>query len=159
MRKTLFLAGIILVLGIIGLISLVNSSTNAQGPQKIDIRSEVVGKHFNDGRRVPIATLPTGEKIVSEIERGKFKKWFLVLTDGTEVAGKVERAKTTTTMTVTCTAVYVTTTTDSSGTTKTTSKVHQIPCPETVTSDGYTDTFHDPDATVNPFKNSNKPKL
>src|SRR5262245_34606350 len=111
MRKILFPAGIILVLGIIGLNSLVNTSTNAQEAQKIDIKPEIVGKHFNDGRRVPIATLPTGEKIVCEIARGKFKKWFLVRTDGTEVAGKVERAKTTTTMTVTCTAVYVTNTT------------------------------------------------
>jgi len=159
MRKILFPAGIILILGIMGLNSMVNTSTNAQDEvKKIDITSEIVGKHFKDGRRVPVTTLPTGEKIVAEIARGKFKKWFLVLTDGTEVTGKVEQYKQTNTMTVTCTETYVEKHTDAQGHTTTTSTVHQIPCPDDLTSDGSIDTFPSRDKTYNPFTNSNKPK-
>jgi hypothetical protein len=125
----------VLAITLIGLSGLLNMTTTAQEritlpPREIDLRQKLREKKFQDGRRVEIQTLDTGEKIVAEIKNGEFLKWFLVNADGTEVQGEVKKKQVTTTVVCTSTMVRITTKVVN-GQTVTEKKVIviQIPCP------------------------------
>jgi len=60
--------------------------------REVDLRSKLKDKKFDDGRRVEIHALSTGEKITAEVKNGKFVNLFLVENDGTEVKGVVRSA-------------------------------------------------------------------
>ena len=126
----------VLAVSLIGLNGLFSVTTMAQDEdneivkREVDLREKLKDKKFNDGRRVEIHTLSTGEKIKAEIKNGKFVNLFLVETDGSEVKGVV-RSKQTTTNVQICTATITTTTRERKGlkmvtTTKTT--VIEFPC-------------------------------
>jgi hypothetical protein len=160
MRRILVLTSFILVVALIGLNGL-STSTIAQGKREIDLLPKLKDKHFSDGRRVVIDTLPSGEKIAAEITGGKFKNWFLIFADGSEAKGKVEARKhnagSTGANSVTCFANFVntTTTTHSDGTTSQTqtSTIVQIPCPSLGGLGG--DNPHDTFPQTNSNSNSN----
>ena len=128
----------VLAMTIIGLSGLLSMTTMAQEKvtlpdRQIDLRAKLKDKKFDDGRRVVIETLPSGEKIVAEVKEGNFVKMFLVATDGTEVQGVVKTKHVTTTTTATCSATVTYTTTTHRLIRKdvvtSTSTIVQIPCP------------------------------
>ncbi|HEY0350256.1 MAG TPA: hypothetical protein VGC60_19125 [Pyrinomonadaceae bacterium] len=128
-----------LAVSLIGLSGLFSVPTMAQDQdnetvkREVDLREKLKDKKFNDGRRVEIHALSTGEKITAEVKNGKFVNIFLVASDGTEVKGVVRSDKTNTTVQV-CTATTTTTTKERKGlhmVTITTTTVVQYPCPGT----------------------------
>ena len=130
----------VLAITLIGLSGVLNMTTAAQDritlpPREIDLRPKLKDKKFEDGRRVEIQTLDTGEKIVAEIKNGEFLNWFLVNPDGTEVKGEVKRKHSTTTTTVVCTSTLTTTVTkvvDGKPVTTTTTTTVIITCPKSI---------------------------
>jgi hypothetical protein len=99
--------------------------------REIDLREKLKDKKFNDGRRVEIHALNTGEKIKAEVKDGKFVNLFLVATDGTEVKAVVKKDQTSAVGTVICTAVITTTTKERKGlkmVTITKTTVIEFPC-------------------------------
>lgn len=125
-----------LAVSLIGLSGLFNVTTVAQDQdnetvkREVDLREKLKDKKFNDGRRVEIHTLSTGEKIKAEVKNGKFVNMFLVESDGTEVKGVVRSKGTTTTVQI-CTATITTTTRERKGLhfiTKTTTTIVEFPC-------------------------------
>jgi len=133
----------ITILSLVALNGVLSTATTAQEPNReIDLRDKLKKKKFNDGRRVEIETLATGEKIVAEIKNGDFVKWFLIESDGTETEAVVKKKKTYTAQTSTCTATITKTTTRTTllGRTKTSTEttVVQIPCPGVLEDHGFT---------------------
>jgi hypothetical protein len=125
----------VLAVSLIGLSGLFSMTTMAQDEEnetvkrEVDLRQKLKDKKFNDGRRVEIHALATGEKITAEVKNGKFVNLFLVGSDGTEVKGVVRSAKTTNTEV--CTATITTTTRERKGlhfVTITTTTIVQFPC-------------------------------
>lgn len=125
----------VLAISLIGLSSLLSATTMAQDEEneavkrEVDLREKLKDKKFDDGRRVEIHGLNTGEKIKAEVKNGKFVNLYLVATDGAEVKGVVRSAKSTTTQV--CTATITTTTRERKGlhfVTKTTTTIVEFPC-------------------------------
>ena len=126
----------VLAVSLIGLSGLFSMTTMAQDEdnetvkREVDLREKLKDKKFNDGRRVEIHTLSTGEKIKAEVKNGKFVNLFLVANDGTEVKGVVRSNQTNTTVQV-CTATITETIRERKGLhfiTKTITTVIQFPC-------------------------------
>jgi hypothetical protein len=126
----------VLAVSLIGLSGLFSVTIMAQDEdnetvkREVDLREKLKDKKFNDGRRVEIHALSTGEKITAEVKNGKFVNLFLVATDGTEVKGVVRSNKTNTFVQV-CTATITTTTKQRKGlkmVTITTTTVVEFPC-------------------------------
>lgn len=105
-----------LAVSLMGLSGLFSVTTMAQDEEnetvkrEVDLREKLKNKKFNDGRRVEIHALNTGEKIVAEVKDGKFANLFLLATDGTEVKAVVRKDQVTVTNTFVCTATTTTTT-------------------------------------------------
>jgi hypothetical protein len=105
----------VLAVVLIGLSGLFSVTTMAQDEdtetvkREVDLRSKLKDKKFDDGRRVEIHALSTGEKITAEVKNGKFVNVFLVENDGTEVKGVVRSAGKSTNKQV-CEATITTTT-------------------------------------------------
>jgi hypothetical protein len=125
----------VLAITLIGLSGLLNLTTMAQGritlqTREVDLRPKLKDKKFDDGRRVEIHAFSNGDKIVAEIKKGEFLKWFLVAADGTEVQGEIKKKHVSTTVVCTLTVIIVTTKTVNGVTTTTElPAVVQIPCP------------------------------
>jgi hypothetical protein len=99
--------------------------------REVDLREKLKDKKFNDGRRVEIHALNTGEKVVAEVKNGKFVNLYLVATDGTEVKGVVKKDQTSSSNTEVCTATITTTTRERKGlkmVTITKTTIVQFPC-------------------------------
>jgi hypothetical protein len=124
----------VLAITLIGLSGLLSVTTRAQdnetrAKREIDLREKLKDKTFDDGRRVEIHSLSTGEKIVAEVKNGKFVNLFLVASDGTEVKGVVKKEQKT--IGSVCTAIITTTTRERKGLhfeTKITTTIVQFPC-------------------------------
>ena len=105
-----------LAVSLLGLSGLFSVTTMAQDEENetvkraVDLREKLKDKRFNDGRRVEIHALNTGEKIVAEVKDGKFLNLFLLATDGTEVKAVVKKDQVSVTNTIVCTATTTTTT-------------------------------------------------
>jgi hypothetical protein len=125
-----------LAVSLIGLSGLLSVTTAAQDnetlpPREIDLREKLKDKKFDDGRRVQLHALSTGEKIVAEVKNGKFVNLFLVASDGTEVKGVFKKDERSSTSTTFCSATITTTTKERKGlhmVTTTTVSVVQFPC-------------------------------
>ena len=133
LKSTVFVA--VLAVSLIGLRGLSNVKTMAQDQdnenarREIDLRDKLKDKKFEDGRRVEIHALSTGEKIKAEVKGGKFVNLFLVANDGTEVKGVIRSASSSNTQV--CTATITTTTKERKGlhmVTITTTTIVQFPC-------------------------------
>ena len=129
----------VLALTLVGLSGLLGMPTTAQNvrneQREIDLRSKLKDKKFDDGRRIEIHALDTGEKIWAEIKNGQFVNFFMQNSDGTEVKGEFNKKHATTTQTATCTqTIVVTKTTTVNGQTVTTryTSTILIPCPATI---------------------------
>jgi hypothetical protein len=125
----------LLAVSLVGLSGLFSVTTMAQDNEtarrEIDLRTKLKDKKFNDGRRVEIHALNTGEKIMAEVKDGKFVNLYLVAVDGTEVKGVVKKDQKSTTNTEVCTATITTTTKERKGLhmiTITTTSIVQFPC-------------------------------
>jgi hypothetical protein len=126
----------VLAVSLIGLSGLLSVTTAAQDnetlpPREIDLREKLKDKKFDDGRRVELHALSTGEKIVAEVKNGKFANLYLLATDGTEVKGVFKKDQKSSTSTTFCTATITTTTKERKGlhmVTLTTVSVVQFPC-------------------------------
>ena len=127
----------VLAVSLIGLTSLCSVTTTAQDQdneavkREIDLREKLKDKKFNDGRRVEIHALNTGEKLVAEVKNGKFVNLFLLASDGTEVKGVVKKDKGSSVHGEVCSATITTTTRERKGlhfVTITTTTIVQYPC-------------------------------
>jgi hypothetical protein len=126
----------VLAMTLISLSGLLSVPTRAQDnetapPREIDLRTKLKDKNFDDGRRVEIHALSTGEKIVAEVKNGKFVNLFLVASDGTEVKGVVKKDQKVGATTTVCVATITTTTRERKGlkmVTITTHTVVEFPC-------------------------------
>lgn len=122
------------LIGVSGLFSVTTTAQDQDQDQEtvkreIDLREKLKDRKFDDGRRVKIHELSTGEKITAEVKNGKFVNLFLVAIDGTEVKAVVRKAKTTNTQI--CTATITTTTRERKGlkiVTVTKTTVIEFPC-------------------------------
>ncbi|HEX3083307.1 MAG TPA: hypothetical protein VHP99_02190 [Pyrinomonadaceae bacterium] len=131
------LTAVVAALALIGVSGLFSVTTTAQDQdnetvkREVDLREKLKDKKFNDGRRVEIHALNTGEKVVAEVKNGKFVNLYLVATDGTEVKGVVKKDQTSTSNTEVCTATITTTTRERKGlkmVTITKTTIVQFPC-------------------------------
>jgi hypothetical protein len=110
-----------LAVSLIGLSGLFNVTSRAQdednetAKREIDLREKLKDKKFNDGRRVEIHAINTGEKIMAEVKNGKFVNLFLLASDGTEVKGVVKKDQTSSVGATVCTAIITTTTRERKG--------------------------------------------
>lgn len=127
----------VLAISLIGLSGLFSVTTTAQDQdnetvkRQVDLREKLKDKKFNDGRRVEIHALNTGEKIMAEVKNGKFVNLFLVASDGTEVKGVVKKDQKSTSTVEVCTATITTTTRERKGlhmVTITTTTIVEFPC-------------------------------
>jgi hypothetical protein len=126
----------VLAVSLLGLSGLLNVPSRAQdsnetAKREINLREKLKDKKFNDGRRVEIHALATGEKITAEVKNGKFVNLFLLASDGTEVKGVVKKDQTSTIHGEVCSATITTTTRERKGlhfVTITTTTIVEYPC-------------------------------
>lgn len=115
------LTAVAAALTLIGLSGLFSVTTTAQDQdnetvkRKVDLREKLKDKKFDDGRRVEINALDTGEKILAEVKNGKFVNLFLRASDGTEVKGVIKKDGASSGTVEVCTATITTITRERKG--------------------------------------------
>jgi hypothetical protein len=127
----------VLAVSLIALNGLFSVTTTAQDQdnetvkREVNLREKLKDKKFNDGRRVEIHALNTGEKVLAEVKNGKFVNLFLLASDGTEVKGVIKKDQNSSGTVEVCTATITTITRERKGlkmVTITKTTIVEFPC-------------------------------